>query len=108
MLQAGITFPTEDRLCTEFGINEARKQARSNAFSGGGGSSSGGSSFGRGRGGRGALKPAFASGSGFSGGPAGGRGFAGRGGGGGYDQHREDTWEALLVLAAVADAFDDR
>lgn len=91
-----------------FGVQQARQAARSQA--GGGGNSSGGS-FGRGRGagrggggGGGGLKPAFG-GSGLSGGTTGGRGF-GRGGGW-HDPHREDTWEALLVLAAVADAFDD-
>jgi len=91
-LQANIAYPTEGRLCTAHGIQQARQSCNQG--------SGGGSSFRRGGGRGGGVKPGFG-GSGF-GGATGGRGF-----GRWQDPHTEHTWEALLVLASVADAFDD-
>jgi hypothetical protein len=72
-LQANLTFPTEDNLCSVYGVQQARKAVRTL-----GGSSNSGGSFGKGRGGGGrgggGLKPSFGSSAAGSGaGP--GRGF---------------------------------
>jgi hypothetical protein len=108
LVQAGIIFPTQDRLCTVFSVQEARRAARGGGGGGGGGGGDG----------PGANAPA-----GGRGGHGGGRGrhlvpawgrssFGGRGSGalqqgqGQYHPHVDATWQALAVVAAVSDAFD--
>lgn len=92
-MQANLTFPTEDNMCSVWGVEQALKAVRTLAGSSNGGGGSSGS-FGRGRGGGGkggGLKPSF------------GSSAAGVGAGVGRGFGRGTGWHDLQVYVARAE-----